>query len=110
MADPEMASGKHLILSHQEIRPGPIKPQINNALDDFKSIIPDFDSSCKTVAIQLFRRQYPVNHASQGNDFRPITKIHGLYLVGDGVKPRGHIMTEGVAKSVEITVDNIMGA
>ncbi len=109
VADPEMASGKHLILSHQKLRPGSIESQIKRAMEDFKSIITDFDTSCKTVAIQIFRGEYPVNRASQGADFEPITKIPGLYLVGDGVKPRGHIMTEGVAKSVEIAVDHITG-
>lgn len=107
VADSQMASGKHLILTHQEIRPGPLEPQIQTAFEDLRTVIPDYDQSCKTVAVQVFRDDYPVNHASQGRDLKPVTKIPSLYLVGDGVKPRGHIMTEGVARSVEIVMDHI---
>ncbi len=109
VADPELAGGKHLLLSHQELRPGPVDEQINAAIEDFRRFIPDFDESCQVIATQVFRGVYPVNHASQGHDFAPVTAIPGLCIVGDGVKPKGHIMTEGVARSVEIAIDHILG-
>jgi phytoene dehydrogenase-like protein len=110
IADPELAGrSRHLVLSHQELGSGPIGQQIDQAIGDFRRFIPDFDESCKIVSTHVYRGVYPVNHASQGQDFKPVTEVKGLYLVGDGVKPRGYIMTEGVAKSVEIAVDAITG-
>ncbi|MHA2212596.1 MAG: phytoene desaturase family protein [Candidatus Thorarchaeota archaeon] len=110
IADPELAGqGRHLILSHQELEAGPIGEQIEVAMEDFRRFIPDFDESCRIVSTHVYRGVHPVNHASQCQDFEPVTDIQGLYLVGDGVKPRGYIMTEGVAKSVEIAVEEIAG-
>ncbi|UCE11368.1 MAG: NAD(P)/FAD-dependent oxidoreductase [Candidatus Thorarchaeota archaeon] len=110
IADPELAGeGRHLIMSHQEVGPGSLYDQIERAMEDFREFIPNFQDSCKVVSTHVYRDVYPVNHASQGQDFRPITRIQGLYLVGDGVKPRGYIMTEGVAKSAEIAVKAIFG-
>jgi phytoene dehydrogenase-like protein len=110
IADPELAGqGRHLILSHQELESGPIEDQIELGIEDFRTFIPDFDESCRIVSTHVYKGVYPVNHASQGQDFKPVTNIPGLYLVGDGVKPRGYIMTEGVAKSVEIAVGKIVG-
>ncbi|MBA2288065.1 MAG: hypothetical protein H0W02_21530, partial [Ktedonobacteraceae bacterium] len=42
---------------------------------------------------------------AQGADVSPSTRLHGLYLVGDAVKPTGYLMVEGVAQSVNHFLD-----
>ena len=110
IADPKLAGGKHhLILSHQQLFAGSVEEQINAALSDIRDFIPDFKDSCRIIATQVFQGVYPVNRAPQGHDFSCLTQIPNLYLVGDGVKPKGYIMTEGVARSVELVTEQILG-
>jgi hypothetical protein len=52
-----------------------------------------------------YRGEWPVNRAVQGEDVTPDTRLRGLYLVGDAVKPSGYLMVEGVAQSVNALLD-----
>ncbi len=109
IADPSLApEGKHLILSHQEIRSSDINHEIELGVQDIKSYIKDFDESCEIISVHSYLNDHPVNHSPQGNDFSQFTKIKHFYLVGDGVKPSGLLMTEGVAESARIVADHIL--
>lgn len=109
IADPSLApKGKHLILSHQEIRSDDIAHEIELGVQDIKSYIKDFDDSCEIISVHSYLRDHPVNHSPQGNDFSQFTKVKYLYLVGDGAKPSGLLMTEGVAESAKIVSDYIL--
>ncbi len=51
--------------------------------------------------VQSYRDHWPVNRVASGTHIGPETPLKGLFNVGDGVKPRGLMETEGVAGGVE---------
>jgi len=100
LADPSLApAGKHLIMTHQELRKGDIKKEIELGLNDIKNI---FDKGkYKVLLIQIFKGKWPVNRTPQGQNYPfRFQKLKGLYMVGDAIKPDGfltlHVMTEGM--------------
>jgi phytoene dehydrogenase-like protein len=102
-ADPGLApKGKHLLMSHQVLTPGRnVREEIRLGIRDLRSLFPDFKEHCKVLAAQCYRNGWPVNRAVSGQAARPETPVKGLYLVGDAVKPRGYMETEGVAAGVK---------
>lgn len=106
--DPSLApSGKSLLMAYQEILSPNIEEEIRAGIKDLERVIPNFKKECSILATQVFRGEWPVNHARQGQDAPQTTPIKGLYLVGDGVKPSGFIMAEGVAESARRVVEHI---
>lgn len=110
--DPSLAPpGKHLLISHQVLPPG-ANWQAERALafNDWRSLFgPDFDD-CVVVGCSQFNQNFPVNWAVQGSDVRcqPFSD-QGVWLVGDGAKPAGLMMVEGVAASAECVSHQILG-
>lgn len=106
--DPNLAPPtKSLLMTHQEILSPNIEKEIQIGIKDLERIIPDFKKNCRILAIQVFKGDWPVNHARQGLDAPQITPINGLYLVGDGAKPSGFIMAEGVVESARRVANRI---
>lgn len=109
--DPDLAPhGKSLLMTHQEILCSNVQEEIQIGINDLKKIIPDLKKNCRVLAIQVFKGNWPVNHARQGQDTPQKTPINGLYLVGDGAKPSGLIMAEGVVESARRVVECILRA
>lgn len=107
--DPDLAPhGKSLLMTYQEILSANIQKEIQLGIHDLEEIIPDFKKNCHILAIQVFRGEWPVNHARQGLDASQTTPVKGLYLVGDGAKPSGFIMVEGVVESARRVVECIL--
>ena len=80
------------------------------ALKDWRYLFgSDFDN-CEVLGSSYFPARFPVNWASQGHDLRDqIFAERGLWMVGDGMKPEGLMMVEGVAASAESVVRQILG-
>ncbi|MFN2218784.1 MAG: FAD-dependent oxidoreductase [Anaerolineae bacterium] len=110
--DPGLAPpGKHLLISHQTIRQGADWRQERQlALEDWKTLFgSDFDR-CEVLGSSHFPARFPVNWASQGTDsHEQIYAEQGLWMVGDGIKPEGLMMVEGVGASAESAVRQILG-
>jgi phytoene dehydrogenase-like protein len=111
--DPGLAPpGKHLLISHQVI-PAGASWQIERdlALEDWRYLFGEDFEDCTVVGVSQFPAAFPVNWAAQGLDVRDqLFADKGVWMVGDGVKPPGLIMVEGVAASAEAAVLKLLGS
>jgi phytoene dehydrogenase-like protein len=109
--DPDLApKGWHLLVSHQVIAPGADwQAERDLGLADWKYLFGAAFDDCKVVGVSQFPARFPVNWAAQGHDLRqqPFADS-GLWMVGDGMKPPGLMMVEGVAASAEQVVAEIL--
>ena len=105
--DPGLApDGKHLLISHQVIQSEDIEEEKRLALADLHMMFGEtFEKHCRILTMSVYRGEWPVNRIAQGADVPSSTPVHGLYLVGDAVKPSGYLMVEGVAQSVNHFLD-----
>ncbi len=100
-ADPSLAPpGQHLLMSHQVLQSDDVAAEKRLALEDLRHVFGEDFEQCEVVAASAFRRQWSVNRAIQGVDVPVTSHVNGLYLVGDGCRPAGMMMVEGVAESV----------
>ncbi len=106
-SDPRLAPpGKHLLISHQVIQSNNVEEERALALADLRMMFGEaFDKHCRILTMGTYRGEWPVNRIAQGEDAQSQTETHGLYLVGDAVKPSGYLMVEGVAQSVNRFLD-----
>jgi len=106
-SDPRLApAGKHLLISHQVIQSNNLEEEKELALADLRMMFGEtFEKHCRILTMSAYRGEWPVNRIVQGEDVAPETAVHGLYLVGDAVKPSGYLMVEGVAQSVNHFLD-----
>ena len=106
-SDPRLAPvGKHLLISHQVIQSSNVEEERALALADLRMMFgATFDKHCRILTMGTYRGEWPVNRMAQGEDAHADTATHGLYLVGDAVKPSGYLMVEGVAQSVNHFLD-----
>jgi phytoene dehydrogenase-like protein len=105
-ADPMLApENKYLIVTYQVSQTNDLASELAMAWDDLDMIFgSSFRKHCHILNIGFFNDGWPVNKAVQGTDYRLISPLPGLYLVGDDCKPEGYIMAEGVARSVELAL------
>ena len=111
-ADPNLApAGKHLLISHQATLLGADWLEERQlALDDWRYLFGREFDNCDVLGSSHFPAQFPVNWASQGYDLREqVFAEQGLWMVGDGLKPEGLMMVEGVAANAESVVRQILG-
>jgi phytoene dehydrogenase-like protein len=108
-ADPNLApKGKHLLMAHQALVPGEdVRKEVQLGIKDLHKIFPDFKEHCRVITAQCYRGKWPVNRTLSGMEVRPETPVEGLYIVGDAVKPRGYMETEGVAAGVALAMKAI---
>lgn len=101
-ADPSLApKGKHLLMSHQPLdSKANVKSEAKLGIEDLHELFPEFERHCEILAVQVFKGNLPVNRAVSGEHIAPKTPIKNLYLVGDAIKPRGFMETEGIAAGV----------
>jgi phytoene dehydrogenase-like protein len=101
--------GKHLLITHQLMRPGAdVNAERAAARADLRRLFgDDFGTRVTILTMSQYRGEWPVNRVAQGADVAPQTRLAGLYLVGDAVKPSGYLMVEGVAQSVNALMDAI---
>lgn len=110
--DPDLApEGWHLLVSHQVVPPGANwQAERDLGLADWKYLFGSAFDDCHVVGVSHFPARFPVNWAAQGHDVRTQPFAHyGLWMVGDGMKPPGLMMVEGVAASAERVVRQILG-
>ncbi len=109
--DPDLApKGWHLLVSHQVMPVGADwQAERDLGLADWKYLFGRAFDDCQVVGVSHFPARFPVNWAVQGHDFRtqPFAR-HGLWMVGDAVKPPGLMMVEGVAAGAEGVVREIL--
>jgi phytoene dehydrogenase-like protein len=106
-SDPRLAPpGKHLLITHQLMRSSDVQREREAAQADLRRLFgDDFGTRITVLTMSQYRGEWPVNRAVQGEDVNPDTRLQGLYLVGDAVKPSGYLMVEGVAQSVNALLD-----
>jgi phytoene dehydrogenase-like protein len=98
--------GKHLLITHQLMRSQDVNRERDAAIVDLRRLFgDDFGTRITVLTMSQYRGEWPVNRAVQGADVTPNTRLRGLYLVGDAVKPSGYLMVEGVAQSVNALLD-----
>jgi phytoene dehydrogenase-like protein len=103
--------GQHMLDTFQVLMTDDVAKERELALADLRQVFgTEFDRHCRVVRASGFRRAWPVNHVIQGNDPDIRQPIPGLVMVGDGYKPAGHIMVEGVAASVRRVTPLLAGA
>ncbi len=110
--DPDLAPpGKHLLISHQATHPrANWLEERQLAMEDWRYLFGSDFENCEVLGSSHFPARFPVNWASQGNDLRKqVFAEQGLWMVGDGMKPEGLIMVEGVAANAESVVRQILG-
>jgi phytoene dehydrogenase-like protein len=99
--DPDLAPpGRHLVMSHQVLGGDSIAEGRAAGLRDLRRIFGSVLDRCEVLSAAGFRGEWPVNRAAQGQDILAAPSVAGLQWVGDGHKPAGYIMVEGVAESV----------
>ncbi len=110
-SDPRLApAGEHLIITHQLWRPEreTIAAARAHALADLELLLgPKSNGRWRVLTMSQYHDEWPVNRKIQGRDVVPQTELHGLYMVGDAVKPSGYLMVEGVAQSVNLMLDSL---
>lgn len=110
-SDPDLApKGWHLLVSHQVIPLGADwQAERDTGLADWRYLFGRAFDDCQVVGVSHFPARFPVNWATQGLDLReqPFAE-NGLWMVGDGMKPPGLMMVEGVAASAEGVVREIL--
>ncbi len=102
--------GEHLLITHQLWRPEreTIAQARAHALADLvRRLGPQERGTWRVLTMSQYHDAWPVNRAVQGADTIPQTRLRGLYLVGDAVKPSGYLMVEGVAQSVNALMDAV---
>lgn len=106
-SDPRLApDGKHLLISHQVIHSNNREQERALALADLRMLFGEtFDTHCQILTMGTYRGEWPVNRLAQGTDTTTQTSVHGLFLVGDAVKPSGYLMVEDIAQSVNCFLD-----
>jgi phytoene dehydrogenase-like protein len=109
--DPGLApKGWHLLVSHQVVPSGADwQAERDLALEDWQYLFGAAFDDCQLVGVSHFPARFPVNWAAQGHDLReqPFAE-HSLWMVGDGMKPPGLMMVEGVAAGTEKVVQEIL--
>jgi phytoene dehydrogenase-like protein len=111
-SDPNLAPpGKHLLISHQTIPTGADwQEERQLALQDWRYLFGSDYDKCEVLGSSHFPANFPVNWAVQGHDLRTqVFAEQGLWMVGDGLKPEGLMMVEGVGASADTVVRHILG-
>ena len=111
--DPSLAPpGQHLLISHQTVPPGADwRAEYALGLQDWRHVFGDRFDGCTVLGCANFNRDWPVNWAVQGLDERTQALAQkGIWMVGDGFKPAGYMMVEGVAKNAQEVVAAILGS
>ncbi len=108
-ASPDLAPpGKHLLMSHQGLNyKEDVRKAIETGIKDLHTIFPDFKKHCEILAVQVYRRDMPVNRTASGIEVSPETPVENIFNVGDAVKPLGFMETDGIAAGVERAVESI---
>ncbi|MBI5252892.1 MAG: NAD(P)/FAD-dependent oxidoreductase [Euryarchaeota archaeon] len=108
-ADPSLApKGRHLLMSHQALDASQnAAKEVKLGIEDLHAIFPDFDRHCKVLAVHVYKSGWPVNRAVSGVRISPESPIKNLYHVGDAVKPKGWMESEGVAAGVELLLGHL---
>jgi phytoene dehydrogenase-like protein len=102
-------AGKHLMLVYGGLRSTDVKMGIENALEECRANFPELEKHGEILMVQSYRDEWPVNRSGQGYDVaQKVPGIENLYNVGDGVKPRGHVMAEGAAESARIVSEDVI--
>jgi phytoene dehydrogenase-like protein len=110
--DPDLApKGWHLLVSHQAMPPGADwQAERELGLADWRYLFGRAFDDCQVAGVSHFPARFPVNWATQGHDLRQQPyAANGLWMVGDGMKPPGLMMVEGVAAGAEQVVQAILG-
>ena len=90
----------NLLIAHAILKSKNTTREVEMGISDLEKILGSNFKYEDILSIGIFKDTWPVNRAKHGDDVSFSTPIKGLYLVGDGCKPLGFPMAEGVANSV----------
>ena len=99
---PELAPRRrHLFISYvtfQEKDSRSYHQQLKRARDELLETHTELERWGEEISVQMFDHNWPVNWIRQGIYLNPKSKlVKNLWLVGDGFKQPGLIMSEGIA-------------
>ena len=86
-----------------------IKKEIERGIRQCKENFPDLEKQGELLLVQVFRKTWPGLWATGGSDLGQRTPVENLYVVGDGAKPSGYCMAEGVTEGARLAVEDIKG-
>ncbi len=110
---PELApKGRHLFIAYitfQEHGSNSHGYQLKKAREELLSCYPALDKIGEELSIQRYGEGWPVNWVRQGIYLQPkIPFVENLWMVGDGFKPPGLVMSEGIAATVKTVTNQII--
>ena len=77
--------------------------------EDLAAQVPGFRESGRVLAVNVMQGSWPAQRACAGHDLAQQTPIHGLWHVGDGVKPAGWGGASACAESARLAVLGLLG-
>lgn len=110
---PEIApEGKHLLTGFafltSSLPPYDFNKEIELSLQDFRSIIPDFDKKASILRIDTFHGDWAMIGTWAGYSLPVKTPVEGLYLVGDTSGPLGWWGSIAAIKSGRMASEDII--
>ncbi len=103
--------GHHLFIAYvtfQEKSSETYRQQLKKAREELLTTYPQLDKWGEEISIQTHDQNWPVNWVRQDIHLKPrINDVENLWLVGDGFKPSGLIMSEGIAAVAKKVVKQI---
>lgn len=101
--------GKYMLWAGFVLPPGQydLKKEIERGIRQCKESFPDLEKHGEVLLTQVFRKTWPLLWAAAGRDLGQRTPVENLYIVGDGAKPSGHMMAEGVVEGARLAVEDI---
>jgi len=84
-----------------------IRKEIERGIRQCKENFPELERHGEILLVEVFRKTWPGLWATCGTDLEQKTPIENLYVVGDGAKPSGHTMAEGVTEGAKLAVEDI---
>jgi phytoene dehydrogenase-like protein len=85
-----------------------IKSEIEKGIKLCKENFPELEKHGEILLVQVFRKTWPTLWACAGTDLGQKSPVENLYVVGDGAKPSGYVMAEGVVEGARLVVEDIM--
>jgi phytoene dehydrogenase-like protein len=86
-----------------------VRTEIERSIRQCKENFPGLEKHGEILLVQVFRKTWAMTWAINGYDLSQKTPIERLYVVGDGAKPPGYAMAEGVVEGSRLAVEDIKG-
>lgn len=108
---PDLApEGKYTLLVGGSTVSG-LEVDTNKDIEDLKNIVykhyPVLKEHGEVLVVQVFQKTWPYVWAIPGDDVENKSPVENLYTVGDGAKPQGTVVADGVVEGAKLIVEDI---